>query len=138
MEEIFVQIPKLVDRETNVRGNCSMVLRGNKILLGSFWPYFRRYRDDNFVDRATNAWKKFLFKFQNSSIERQTFVEIIPWFCVETNFFLVVFVHIFIVIGMATLMIARQNVENELKKSISRPPYRRQVVTSFRLYIDGL
>ena len=52
MEEIFVQILEFVDRETNVCRNRSMVLRGTKILPGSFWPYFRRYRDDNFVDRA--------------------------------------------------------------------------------------
>ena len=85
-----------------------------------------------------NVWKKILFKFQNSSIERQTFVESVPRFCMETKFCLAVFGHIFVVIGTTTLSIERQNIENELKKSISRTPYRRQVVASFHLYIDSL
>ena len=57
VEEISVQIPEFVDRETNVRQNYSTILRGNKILPSSFWSYFRRYRDDNFVDRATKRIK---------------------------------------------------------------------------------
>ena len=42
MVEIYVQIPEFVDRETNVRRKCSMVLHGNKIFPSSFWPYFCR------------------------------------------------------------------------------------------------
>ena len=57
VEEISVQIPEFVDRETNVRRTCSMVLRGNKILPSIFWPYFCRYRDENFVDRAIKRRK---------------------------------------------------------------------------------
>ena len=52
VEEIFVQIVEFIDRESNVRRNCSMILRGNKIFPSNFWPYVFRYRDDNFVDRA--------------------------------------------------------------------------------------
>ena len=57
MEEIYVQIIEFVDRETNVRRKCSMVLRGSKILSSSFWTYFHRYRDKCFVDRATKSRK---------------------------------------------------------------------------------
>ena len=57
MEEIFVQIPEFVDRETIVRRKCSMVLRGNKIFPSSFWPYLCRYRDDTFVNRETKHIK---------------------------------------------------------------------------------
>ena len=57
MEETSVQIPEFVDREANVRQKCSSVLCGNKIFPSSFWPYFRRYRDDNFVDRVTKRRK---------------------------------------------------------------------------------
>ena len=57
VEEISVQIPEFVDRETNVHRKCSMVLRGNKFFPSIFWPYFYRYRDDNFVDRATKRRK---------------------------------------------------------------------------------
>ena len=115
-----------------------MVLRGNKKFPSSFSPYFFHYRDENFVDRATNVWKKFLFKFHKSSIERHMFVKRVPWFGMEAIFCLAVFGHIFVIIGMKTLSIERRNVENELKKSISRPPYRRHVGESFCLYIDGL
>ena len=52
VEEISVQIPEFVDRETNVHQNCSIVFRGTKILPSSFGPYFPHYRDDNCVDRA--------------------------------------------------------------------------------------
>ena len=86
MEEISVQILEFGDRETNIRRMCSLILCGNKKLPSIFWPYFRRYRDDNFVDGVMNAWNKFLFKFQNSSIERQTFIESVPRFFVETKF----------------------------------------------------
>ena len=109
MEEISIQIPEFVDRETKVHRKCSMGLHGNKILPNSFWPYVRRYRDDNIVDRVMNVWKKILFKFHNSSIERQTFVESIPWFGVETKFWLTVFGHIFVVIGMKIVSIERRN-----------------------------
>ena len=57
VEEISVQIPELVDRETIVRRNSSMVLHGNKIFPGSFWPYLRHYRDDTFFDRDTKRRK---------------------------------------------------------------------------------
>ena len=87
MEEISVQIPEFVDREKNIRRKCSTILRGNKILPSSFWPYFRRYREDNFVDRVMNARKKFLFKFQNLSIEKQTFAKSVPRFCMENKIF---------------------------------------------------
>ena len=108
MEVIFVQIPEFIDRETNVHRKCSTVLRGNKILASNFLPYFSRSKDEKFVDRATNAWKKFLFKFQNSSIERQTFVERDPWLYVETKNCLAVFGHIFVIIGTTTLLIERR------------------------------
>ena len=107
MKEISIQIPEFVDRDTNVRRTCSTVLRGNKKFPSSFLPYSRRYRDDNFVDRVTNVWKKFMFKFQNSLVERQTFVESVPSVCVQTFFFLAVFGHIFIVIGKTFLLIER-------------------------------
>ena len=52
---------------------------------------------------------------------------------------LAVFGHIFVVIGTTIMSIERRNVENELKKkSISRPPYRRHMAASFRLYIDDV
>ena len=57
VEEISVQIPEFVDRETIVRQKCSMVLCGNKILPSSFWPYFRRYRDESVVNRAAKRRK---------------------------------------------------------------------------------
>ena len=57
VEEISVQIPEFVDRETNIRRNRSTVFRGTKILPGSFWPNFCRYRDDHFVDRAMKRRK---------------------------------------------------------------------------------
>ena len=79
-----------------------------------------------------------MFIFQNSSIERQTFVETVSWFCVESKFCLAGFGHIFIVTGMILSLIEQQNVENELKKSISRSLYRRHVGEIFHLYIDGL
>ena len=80
------------------------------------------------------SWNFFLFKFQNLSIERQSFVETVPRIFVETKFCLAVFGHIFVIIGMTTLLIERRNVENEFKKSVSRPPYRRHVEASFCLY----
>ena len=89
-----------------------MVLHGNK-KNGSFFPYFRRYKDENCVDRATNVWKNFLFKFQNSSIERQMIIEHFPWFVMETRFCVAVFGHIFVVIGTKTVPIEQRNVENE-------------------------
>ena len=55
MEEIYVQIPNFVDRETNIHQKCSTVFRGNKIFPSSFFPYFHRYRDDKFVDKATTV-----------------------------------------------------------------------------------
>jgi len=57
VEEIFAQILEFVDRETIVCRNCSMVWRGNKIFPSSFWSYFRRYRDECFVDRVTKRRK---------------------------------------------------------------------------------
>ena len=57
VEEISVQIPEFVDRETIVRRKCFIVLRGNKNFPSSFWPYFHRYRDDTFVDRETKRRK---------------------------------------------------------------------------------
>ena len=57
MEEISVQILEFVYRETNVRRKCSMILHGNKKFPSSFWPYFRHYRDANFVDKATKRRK---------------------------------------------------------------------------------
>ena len=79
-----------------------------------------------------------MFIFQNSSIERQTFVEMVSRFCVESKFGIAGFRHIFILTGTILSLIERQNVENELKKSISRPLYRRHVGEIFHLYIDGL
>ena len=105
MEEISIQIPEFVDRETNVRRNYSMVLHGNKKFPSSFWPYFRHYRDNKFVDRVMNAWNNFLFKFQNSSIERQMIIEHFPWFVMETRFCVAFFGHICITIGMKTVLI---------------------------------
>ena len=53
-------------------------------------------------------------------VDRETNIhQIVPRFCMETKFFLAVFGHIFVVIGMIVLSIECQNVENELKKSIS-------------------
>ena len=61
VEEISVQILEFIDRGAIVRQyGChvsSIVLRGNKIFPSSFWPSFRRYRDDCFVDRATKCRK---------------------------------------------------------------------------------
>ena len=54
------------------------------------------------------AWNKFLFKFQNPSLETQTFLERAPQFCMETKNFLAVFGHIFVVIRTTTLSIERR------------------------------
>ena len=116
MGEISVQIPEFVDRETNVHRKCSTFLHGSTIFHSIFWPYFRRYRDDKFVDRSMNVWKKFLFKFQNSWIGRQMFVKIVPQFCVEPKIFPAIFGHISVVIGTIILSIEQRNVENKLQK----------------------
>ena len=57
VEEISVQIPEFVGRETNIHQKCSMVLRGNKIFPSIFWPFVRHYRDEFFVDRVTKRRK---------------------------------------------------------------------------------
>ena len=57
IEEISFQILEFIDRETNVRRNYSMVLRGTKTFPSSFWPYFCRYRDESVVDRAMKRRK---------------------------------------------------------------------------------
>ena len=79
-----------------------------------------------------------MFIFQNSSIERQTFVKTVSRFYEESKICLAGFGHIFIVTGTILSLIEQQNIENELKKSISRPLYRKHVGEIFHLYIHGL
>ena len=82
-------------------------------MSNSFWPYFRHSKDGKLVNRATTAWKNFLFKFQNSLIERQMIIERFPRLVVEPIFCVAVFGHICVVVGTKTMSIERRNVGDE-------------------------